>query len=72
MKTVRTDRRLCLVYTGTMKFNLDMLLILGMAICYTAGQFVAAYQFSLVAGVLLMVFLVRLIGGAVSWVATGR
>ena len=55
-----------------MKFNLDLVLILGMAIFYTAGQFVAAYQFAMGAGVLLVVFLVRLIGGAVSWVVTGR
>ena len=40
-----------------MKLNLDMLLIVGMAICYTAGQFFAAYRFATVAGVLLIVFL---------------
>ena len=55
-----------------MKLNLDLLLILGMAICFTAGQFFAAYQFATVASVLLVVFLVRLIGGAISWVITGR
>ena len=60
-----------MIYTEDMKFNLDLLLILGMAICYTAGQFVAAYQFATVACVLLVVFLVRLVGGAVSWVITG-
>ena len=71
-RAVRTDRRLCLVYTGAMKFNLDLLLILGIAICYTAGQFVAADAFSAIALALLLVFVIRLFGGAISWVVTGR
>ena len=61
-----------MIYTQAMKFNLNLPLIVGMVICYTAGQFFAGYQFALAACVLLVVFLVRLIGGAVSWVITGR
>lgn len=60
------------VYTALMKMTVDIALIIGMAICYVAGQFVAAYQFAMVAGVLLAVFVVRLTGGALTWVLTGR
>jgi hypothetical protein len=61
-----------MIYTGAVKLNIDLLLVLGMAICYMAGQLFAAYQFATVASVLLAVFLVRLIGGVISWVITGR
>lgn len=54
-----------------MKMTIDLALIIGMAICYVVGQFVAANAFSGVVLALLLVFLVRLIGGAVSWVVTG-
>ena len=63
---------LFLAYTASMKLTFDLALIVGMAICYAAGQFVAAYAFSGIALVLLLVFVVRLCGGALSWVVTGR
>ena len=37
---------LFLAYTASMKLTFDLALIVGMAICYAAGQFVAAYAFS--------------------------
>ena len=63
---------LFLAYTASMKSPFDLALIIGMAICYAAGQLVAAYAFSGVALALLLVFLIRLCGGAISWVVTGR
>ena len=61
-----------MVYTGHMKSKLDILLILGMAICYAAGQFVATDRFAMLAMVLLLVFVIRLLGGAITWTLTGR
>lgn len=55
-----------------MKSKLDILLIVGMAICYAAGQFVAADRFPMLAGALLVVFVIRLVGGSISWMLTGR
>lgn len=55
-----------------MKSKLDILLILGMAICYAAGQFVAADRFAMLAMALLLVFVIRLLGGAITWTLTGR
>ncbi|GEM_PF-5054300 len=61
-----------MAYTEAMKLNLDMLLIGSLAICYMAGQFVAADAFSGIALALLLVFGIRFCGGAISWVMTGR
>jgi len=55
-----------------MKSKLDILLILGMTICYAAGQFIAADHFAMVAMALLLVFVIRLIGGLITWTLTGR
>lgn len=55
-----------------MKTKLDILLILGMALCYAAGQFIAGDRFALLAMVLLLVFVIRLIGGLITWTLTGR
>ena len=55
-----------------MKMTFDLALIIGMALCYAAGQFVAAYAFSSIAMALLVVFAIRLIGRVISWVAMGR
>lgn len=52
--------------------TVDLALIIGMAICYAAGQFVAASAFSGIAMGLLLVLVIRLCGGAISWVVTGR
>ena len=60
------------IYTGLMKSKLDIALILGMAICYAAGQFIAADRFALLAMVLLLIFAIRMIGGLISWTLTGR
>ncbi|QKV56341.1 MAG: hypothetical protein HT580_03120 [Dechloromonas sp.] len=51
---------------------IDLALIIGMALCYVAGQFVAANAFSGVALALLLVFVIRLCGGAITWLVTGR
>lgn len=55
-----------------MKSKPDILLILGMALCYAAGQFVAADRFAMLAMALLLVFVIRLIGGLITWTLTGR
>jgi len=59
-------------YTGHMKSKLDILLIVGMALCYAAGQFFAADRFAMLAGALLVVFIVRMLGGSITWMLTGR
>lgn len=56
----------------SMKMAIDLALIIGMALCYVAGQFVAANAFSGVALALLLVFVIRLCGGAITWLVTGR
>lgn len=61
-----------MAYTVFMKMTVDIALIIGMAICYAAGQFVAAAAFSAIAMALLLVFLIRLCGGAIAWTVTGR
>ena len=61
-----------MVYTASMKMTVDLALIIGMALCYAAGQFVAAGAFSAIAMGLLLVFVIRLCGGAITWIATGR
>lgn len=61
-----------MAYTAFMKMTVDLALIIGMAICYAAGQFVAAGAFSAIAMALLLVFVIRLCGGAISWIVTGR
>jgi len=66
------SRGLFLAYTVSMKLTFDLALIIGVAICYAAGQLVATYAFSGIALALLLVFVVRLFGGAISWVVTGR
>ncbi len=63
---------LFLAYTASLKLTFDLVLIIGMAMCFAAGQFIAAHAFSGVALVLLLVFVIRLCGGAISWVVTGR
>jgi len=55
-----------------MKSKLDILLIVGMALCYAAGQFFAADRFAMLAGALLVVFIVRMLGGSITWMLTGR
>ena len=55
-----------------MKMTIDLALIIGMALCYAVGQFVAADALSVIALGLLLLFVVRLCGGAITWVATGR
>lgn len=55
-----------------MKVTFDLVLIIGMALCYAVGQFVAAYTLSGIAMVLLLVFVIRLCGGAITWLVTGR
>jgi len=55
-----------------MKMTVDLALIIGMALCYAAGQFVAAGAFSGIAMALLLVFVIRLCGGAITWIVTGR
>lgn len=55
-----------------MKLNLDILLILGMALCYGLGQLFAADRFAMLAGLLLLVFLIRLIGSSITWIVRGR
>ena len=61
-----------MVYTAFMKMSFDLALIIGMALCYAVGQFVAANALSGIALALLLVFVIRLCGGAISWVVTGR
>ena len=61
-----------MVYTASMKMTVDLALIIGMAICYAAGQFVAAGAFSAIAMGLLLVFVIRLCGGAITWIVTER
>lgn len=61
-----------MAYTASMKITVDLALIIGMAICYAAGQFVAAGAFSAIAMALLLVFVIRLCGGAITWIVTGR
>ena len=56
----------------SMKMTIDLALIIGMALCYAVGQFVAAYTLSGIAMVLLLVFVIRLCGGAITWLVTGR
>ncbi|UCV08469.1 hypothetical protein [Dechloromonas denitrificans] len=55
-----------------MKSKLDLFLICAIALCYTAGQFVAADRFALAAGVLLLVFIGRLLSSAINWVFGGK
>jgi hypothetical protein len=55
-----------------MKMTVDLVLIIGMALCYAVGQFVAAHTFSGIAMALLLVFAIRLIGSVISWMVTGR
>lgn len=55
-----------------MKSRLDILLVVGLALCTAAGQFVAADRLSLVAGALLAVCIVRMLGASITWVLTGR
>ncbi len=55
-----------------MKFTFDRALVLAIALCYTLGQFVAPQALSALAGVLLVVFAVRLAGGTITWIVTGR
>lgn len=61
-----------MVYTAPMKLTVDLMLIIGMAICYALGQFVAAGAFSSIAMGMLLVFVIRLCGGAITWIVTGR
>ena len=61
-----------MVYTASMKMTVDLAFIIGMAICYAAGQFVAAGALSGSAMGLLLVFVIRLCGGAITWIVTGR
>ena len=61
-----------LVYTESMKLTFDLVLIIGVAICYALGQFVAAYAFSGIALALSLVFVIRLFGSVITWVMTGR
>ena len=63
---------LFLAYTASMRMTFDLALIIGMALCYVVGQFVAADALSGIALALLLVFVIRLCGGAITWVATGR
>ena len=46
--------------------------MVGMVICYAAGQFIAADRFAMAGVVLLVVFVIRLIGGTITWIFTGR
>lgn len=55
-----------------MKSKLDILLVGGMALCYALGQFFAADRFAMLAGLLLLVFVVRLLGASVTWTMHGR
>lgn len=55
-----------------MKLTLDSLLIIGMALCYGLGHLFAADRFAMAAGLLLLIFLVRLIGSSITWVFRGR
>lgn len=55
-----------------MKSKLDILLIVGMALCYAAGQIIAADRFAMLAGALLVVFIVRMLGSSITWMLTGR
>lgn len=61
-----------MVYTASMKMTVDLALIIGMAGCYAAGQVVADGAFSGIAMGLLLIFVIRLCGGIISWVVTGR
>jgi hypothetical protein len=54
-----------------MKSKLDILLILGMALCYALGHVVAADAFSAIALALFLVFVIRLAGGTITWLLTG-
>lgn len=55
-----------------MKSKLDILLIVGMALCYGLGHLFAADRFATAAGVLFMVFIVRLLGSTITWTLHGR
>lgn len=55
-----------------MKSKLDILLIIGMALCYGLGHLFSPTRFVIAAGLLLVVFLVRLAGSTITWTITGR
>jgi len=55
-----------------MKLPFDMLLVLGMLLCYGVGHIFAADRFVLAAGLLLVVFVVRLLGSSLTWLLGGR
>ena len=55
-----------------MKLTLDSILLLGMLLCFLLGHLFGADRFVLLAGLMLLVFVLRLIGSSASWILRGR
>jgi hypothetical protein len=64
--------RIAPAYTGAMNSRLDLLLILGIALCYGLGHLFAAERFAMAAGLLLLIFMARMLRNSITWLLGGR
>lgn len=55
-----------------MKWNIDLLLIVAIALSYGLGQLFATYRFAGFAGFLLLILVIRFFGGLITWTVHGR
>lgn len=55
-----------------MKWTLDALLLMGIVLGYGLGHLFAPDRFATAAGMLSLVFAIRLLGSALGWIRYGR